>query len=185
MRAATMAPTPRPYPPPPLRDVKRGGGMMVTTACASTTSAPPPPLRDVCACFLIAPQLEALYFAGRGFGEFGQELDPARIFERREPLFDEDFEFVRQGIRWFVALFEYHICPGLNQFVGVEVAYYGCFEYGRVSDERSLYLDGGNPLTTDFEHVIGPATVPVVAVRVLIIFVAGMNPVTVDHVFGL
>jgi hypothetical protein len=36
-------------------------------------------------------KFEALDLAGSGFGKFRDKLDPARIFKRCKPIFDEGF----------------------------------------------------------------------------------------------
>src|SRR5579875_2841270 len=51
-------------------------------------------------------------------------------------------------------------------------------------NQRGLDLNRRNPLATDFEHVVRAPGVPVIAVRILIVLVPGMDPVTVYRVFG-
>src|SRR5579875_131951 len=84
-----------------------------------------------------------------------------------------------------MALLQYNLCPRLDQPFGVKITHYSSFEYSRMGDQRCLYLDRRNPLPADLEHIIGASAVPVVALFVLVILIAGMNPVTVDHIFGL
>src|SRR5579883_113891 len=99
-------------------------------------------------------QDEALNFAGRRLGQFRQELDPARVLERGQSLLDEVLEFVRQFVRWLVALLQDDICLWLDQFISVEITHDRCLQYGGVRDQRGLDLDRRDPLPAHLQHII-------------------------------
>src|SRR5579859_370151 len=50
------------------------------------------------------------------------------------------------------------------------------FQHLLVRNQRRLHLYRRNPLPADFEHVVRAPAVPEIAVLVLVIFVAGLNP---------
>src|SRR6266508_1749853 len=125
-------------------------------------------------------QLEALELAGGGARQLGDELDPARIFVGREAPLDEGLQRRRQRGAGFVAGAEEHERLGLDEVVGVGGADDGGFEDRRVRRQRRLDLDGGDPDATDLEHVVGAATVDVVAVAVAAVAVAGGGPGAVE-----
>src|SRR5579883_2299182 len=103
----------------------------------------------------------------------------------REPFFHERLQFSRQFIAGLITLIEHNVGFRLDQLIRVGRAYNGAFENGGMGDQRGLDLDGRNPLAADLEHVVRAPGVPVVAIGILVILIAGMNPVPGDGIFGL
>src|SRR6266852_6239074 len=54
-----------------------------------------------------------------------------------------------------------------------------------MGDQRRLDFDGRNPLAAYLQHIVRATTIPVVPVGVLVILIAGVNPVAVNGIFGL
>ena len=73
----------------------------------------------------------------------------------------------------------------LHQAVAVLPADHGGLQHGRVLDERALDLDRRDPDAADLQHVVGAAGVPEVAVGVLVVLVAGLDPVAEERLLGL
>src|SRR5208337_4820793 len=51
--------------------------------------------------------------------------------------------------------------------------------------QRRLDLHRAHPLPRDFQHVVGAARVPKVAIGILVVLVAGTDPVAFDGLLGL
>src|SRR5262244_477413 len=130
-------------------------------------------------------ELEPLNLARRRLGQFRDELDPARILVRRELVLHEALELGLEAGRGGGAVFEDDEGLGLDEAVRVLVAHHRRLEHGGVADERVLHLHGRDPDAADLEHVVGAAAVPEEAVRVLVILVARLYPVTEEGGFGL
>ena len=91
---------------------------------------------------LFVAEDEAANFASGGFGKFGQELDPARVFVGMQAIFDEGFEVLGQGLGWFVLRFEDDVGSGLDKSVLVGCGDDGGFEDGGMSDEGRFDFEG-------------------------------------------
>lgn len=51
-------------------------------------------IRKLTGTLLRRPQLIALNFSGRGLGQLGDKLDPARVFVRQRAVFDKYAQFL-------------------------------------------------------------------------------------------
>src|SRR6266480_4292074 len=86
-----------------------------------------------------ASQNKTLYFPGSCLGKLVRKYNPTRILELCKPSFDKDFE--------------YDVCLGFDQFVGVEITHHRGLQYSRVSNQRVLDLHRRDPLTSDFQQI--------------------------------
>src|SRR3989454_11998107 len=73
----------------------------------------------------------------------------------------------------------------LDEPVGVLLADHRGLEHDRMAHERRLDLDRRDPDPADFQHVVRAAAVPEVAVLVLVVLVARLDPRAEERLFGL
>src|SRR5262252_5521790 len=130
-------------------------------------------------------KLEPLNLARRRLGQLRDELDPARILVGCELVLHEALELSFEAGSGGRAVLEDDEGLGLDEAVRVLVAHHRRLEHGGVAHERVLHLHGRDPDASHFEHVVGAAAVPEEAVRVLVILVARLYPVTEEGGFGL
>src|SRR6266542_2398445 len=130
-------------------------------------------------------QLEALDLARCRLRERRDEFDPAWVLVGGELVLDEALEFVLQARRCRVAILEHDEGLGLDEPVRVLVADHGGLEDRRMAHEGVLHLDRRDPDAPHLQHVVGAAAVPEVAVVVLVVLVARLDPVAKERGLGL
>ena len=124
----------------------------------------------------VRAQLEALDFAGGGLRQLRHELDPARIFVRRELVFHVLLQ--RRGEIGVCATVgsQHDISLGLDQPVLVGLPDHRGFEHRRVGSKRRLDFERRDPDAADLEHVVAAAAVGEIAVVALDVLVAAARP---------
>ena len=124
-------------------------------------------------------QQVALHLPGSRLGQLIDKHDPARILDRHQRRLRRAASARRPARRWAaLAVLEHDVRLRLDEFLGILPADDRRFEHAGMPDERRLDLDRRDPLAADLEHVVGAAAVPEVAVGILVILVAGLDPVS-------
>src|SRR5262249_30563034 len=125
-------------------------------------------------------QLASLNFARCGFGQGGDEFDPARIFVRRD-----------RPLHVLLHLFGERVAPrepgaehdeGLHDLAPdvVGALDHRSFEHGRVTDQSALNLERRDAISARIDHVVAAALEPEVAVLVAYEHVAGIVPLATE-----
>src|SRR5262245_2714074 len=131
------------------------------------------------------PQLEALDLAGRGLRQLRDEVDPAGVLVRSDLVLHEGLELVGELVTAARRLFEDHERLRLDEPIAVLTAHHRRLQHGGMAHQRRFHLDGRDPDAADLQHVIGASAVPEVAVLVLVILVARLDPCAEERLLGL
>src|SRR5438034_4676753 len=154
-----------------------------TLIASGTTSLPAPSQGRTamwlgrCGCLLA--QLVALDLAGHGLRQVADELDHVRVLESLQPRLAVVLQLLHQRIVGDRRGPGDHEGLDLGEAVDRD-ADHRALGHGGVLEQRRLDLDGRDPQAADLDHVVGAALVPVEAVRVDAIAVAGEEPVAED-----
>src|SRR3989440_12019625 len=181
-RRRRRAPTPRARTRCPERRRSRPGGRAAGATDARATARPPASRANARTS---GAQLETLDLAGRRLRQLADELDPARIFIGRDLVLDEGLQLVGEAGAAARGLLEHDERLGLHEPIGVLVDDDGRLEHGRVPDQRVLDLHRRYPDAADLQHVVGAARVPEVAVGILPVLVARLDPWAVERLLRL
>jgi len=90
-------------------------------------------------------------------------------------------ELVREGVVGRASGLQRHVGLRLGELVLVLRPDDRGLEHRGVTHERGLDLGGRDPLAGDLEHVVAPALVRVVAVRIEVVFVTGDVPLALER----
>ena len=112
------------------------------------------------------------------------EYHRPRVLVRRRVLLDEFLQFPSQFRRGFAAVLEHDEGHRLEQAFVVGGAGDPALQNGRVPLEHRFHIGGPHRLAGHFEHLVGPARVPEVAVVVEHEFVVGIDPLATEGLFG-
>src|SRR6266436_1034981 len=132
-------------------------------------------------CF---PQFESLNFSGGRLRQLVEEHDPARVLVRRQALFHERLELGLERRARRVAPREHDERERLHQLVSVFRTHHARFHDGRMLGERAFDLRRRHPHAARFDHVVGPTSVPEVAIRVPGVLVARPHPLARERLLG-
>src|ERR1700716_927891 len=124
----------------------------------------------------VLTQLEALDLAGRRLWKLGDELDPPRVFVRRERTLHEHLELVGERRRRGRAVGADDVRTRLDQAIAVGARDDRAFAHGRVTEQDGLDLEWRDPVATHTEEIVRAAMVRVVAVPVDRVAVTGEHP---------
>ena len=91
---------------------------------------------------LALAELEALEFSGGGFGEFPQELNPARALVAADALGDKILQFAGQTLVGREFLFQDNVSGGLGEAGFVITGDDGGFEHGGVREQGAFDFGG-------------------------------------------
>src|SRR5215510_1671914 len=131
------------------------------------------------------PELEPLDLAGRGLGQLGDEVDPAGVLVGSDLVLDEGLELVGELVAAARGLLEDDEGLRLDQPIAVLTADHRRLQHRRVAHQRRLDLDRRDPDTADLQHVVRAAAVPEVALGVLVVLVACLDPRAEERLLGL
>src|SRR5207249_2985501 len=152
-----------------------------STLIASGTTSLPAPSQGRTAmwlgrCGFLLAQLVALDLAGHRLRQVVDELDHVWVLESLQPRLAVVLQLLHQRI-------VLRNCRGLRDHEGLDPgeavdrdADHRALRHRGVLEQRRLDLDGRDPQATDLDHVVGAPLVPVEAVRVDAIAVAGQEP---------
>src|SRR4029077_17420902 len=121
-------------------------------------------------------QLEALDLAGGGFRQLGYEVDPTRVFVRRQSALDVLLQRGREFGNFGYIGSQRNECFGFDEPIFVGVTNDGGFEHCGVRREGRFDFKRRNPDAAYFQHVIAPPAVSEISVFTLDIFVATSGP---------
>src|SRR5438876_2943582 len=159
------------------------------TLIASGTTSLPAPSQGRTAmwlrrCGFLLAQLVALDLAGDRLGQLRHELDQVRELEALQARLavllqrcDERIPLLRLRLRDHERL-------DLREPIDTD-ADHGAFRHRRMLQQRGLDLDRRDPETADLDHVVASSLVPVEAVLVDAVSVAGEEPLAEDRAFRL
>src|SRR5207253_34239 len=159
------------------------------TLIASGTTSLPAPSQGRTAmwlrrCGFLLTQLVALDLAGDRFGQLGHELDDVGVLEALEPRLAVFLQLLDQCVAPDRILLRDHERLDLREAINAD-ADHGALRDRWMLEQHGLDLDRRDPQAADFDHVVGTALVPVEAVAVDAVAVAGEEPLAEDGALGL
>src|ERR671933_1169882 len=134
---------------------------------------------------LALPQLDAPDLAGERLRQVVDELDPARVGVRRQPVADEVLDVLGHVVAGLVALGEHD--ERLDHVAALLVGrgHGGGLAHRRVLQAGRLDLEGTDAIAGGDDHVVGAPGVPDVAVLVLHRGVLGVEPLAAEVRLGV
>ena len=118
------------------------------------------------------------------FGQRGHEFDPARILVERNSRLNETLNVFGKHFAWFVPLTRHDERLWLHQSVASVVANDRALQYGFMLQQTVFNFRRRDKNTTDLQHVVGAAVVPVIAVAVDVHLVSSSAPIARESFFG-
>src|SRR3954451_18460194 len=109
---------------------------------------------------------EPLELAGCGPRQGGREFDPPGILVRRDARLHERLDVVRDLRRRRDAIAKHDKRLRLREAIAIGDTHNGAFEHRFVRQHGVLDLDRRYPDSTNLQHVVGPATIMVIAVPI-------------------
>lgn len=126
-------------------------------------------------------QLESLDFACGCLGKLRKKLHPMWTFVDGQSGQDELLQFSSQFGATVCAVSEHDTCCGFGKLVGVLTKDDCDLQYKGMLAEHAFDLDRAYPDPADLDHVVGSAGIPEISVFILMVFVAGAEPVAGDR----
>src|SRR5882724_9253981 len=130
-------------------------------------------------------EFETLYLSGGCFRKLGKEFYPVRAFEDRQAAQHKFLQFTGKFRRARSTVTRHDAGNRLGQFVCVLAEDHRRFLHGGMLDQHALNLNGADPHAAHFQHVVGSSRVPKISVFILIVLVAGSDPMALNCVFSL
>src|SRR5216684_860118 len=128
-------------------------------------------------------KLEALELSRGSLRHFGKELDPARALVASDAVADPGLQVAGELLVGSELRLGDDVGGGLGQAGFVIAGNHCSFQDRGMSNERTFHLRGAQPESVDFEEVVGSAGVPEVTVLILIILIAGSEPLAHERLF--
>src|SRR5262245_6044409 len=136
----------------------------------------PKTTRQFSCTWRLRTQPETLNLAGCRLRQVAAKLDPARVLVGRELGLAMLLQRQHQLITSAVRRLEHDESLRLDQRLLVRPRHHGCFEHIRVALQRAFDLERRDVDAADFQHVVTPPAVDIVAVLVLQVLVTGACP---------
>src|SRR5712691_9884092 len=128
-------------------------------------------------------QLEALKLSGGGLGHFGEELDPPRTLIATDAVADPSLQVAGELLAGSELRLGHDVGGGLGQAGFIITGNHRGFQDRGMGNERTFHLRGAQPESVDLEEVVRSAGVPEVTVLILIILIAGSEPLAHERLF--
>ena len=129
---------------------------------------------------LASSEFESLYLAGGGLGQLFHKVEPPGVLVPRKAVLAVFQQVICQRFRGVSGVVQDHESLRFDQLIGIGTANNCGFQNQRVFDETTLNLYGRAPNYTYLKHVITATAIDEIAVLILEVGVAGVEP-TIHH----